>query len=169
MPTSEDRQGFVYFLQPEGGGNIKIGWAYDPELRLSQLQCGSPLRLRICRTHPGSISDEKGLHKIFAELREHGEWFRAHPALARVADAIPDPDIPDSVLTPNLKPPDGYMWRLRPDGPAISEDFAPFDPRERRKRYEERWPLYGGDLPLTAIPDDMAPENEWRQSSSEAA
>lgn len=103
MPYPKSPEGFVYFLQPEGGGLIKIGWALDPELRRMQLQCGSPLILRLCRAHPGTRQDELALHRIFGELREHGEWFRAHPSLALVADAVPDPEIPESVLKPNLE------------------------------------------------------------------
>lgn len=110
MPTFDQaRDGFVYFIQPEGGGLIKIGWAKDPDARRTLLQCGSPVKLKLCRAQPGAMEDEKSLHRIFAELREHGEWFRAHPALARVADAIPDPKIEDGAITP----PTDLSWEVK--------------------------------------------------------
>lgn len=88
----------IYFVQPVGGGLIKIGRADDPEARLKALQVGSPVSLRLCRAEEAPVVWEARLHQAFAKYREHGEWFRAHPALARIADAIPDPEIPDEAI-----------------------------------------------------------------------
>jgi len=89
---------YIYFVQPEGGGPIKIGRADDPEKRLRALQTGSPIPLRLCRTVQAPPTWEIRLHYTFAAWRSHGEWFKAHPALARLADAIPDRDIPDDPI-----------------------------------------------------------------------
>lgn len=166
MPKPESPVGFVYFIQPVDGGLIKIGWALDPDLRLTQLQCGSPLKLRICRTHPGTRLDEMALHRVFAELREHGEWFRAHPSLANVADAIPDPEIAPSALCPAANVTDEVRtriyrseWRTAAHSRAFCPQRPPTDPLDalqRAGRYE----------PLTALPEDMEPESEWRQTSA---
>lgn len=65
----------IYFVQPQGGGLIKIGCAKDPEARLRNLQTASPVRLVILATMDGDILDEQRLHRRFRQLRQHGEWF----------------------------------------------------------------------------------------------
>lgn len=67
--------GFVYFIQGEGGGPIKIGWAVYPRGRLSSLQASSPVRLRLLAYVPGGVAKERRLHQQFAADRLHGEWF----------------------------------------------------------------------------------------------
>jgi hypothetical protein len=80
-----DQHAFVYFCQPVDGGPIKIGLAVDPRNRLSGLQIGSPVRLRMLAIAEGGAEYEAELHKRFAEWRLHGEWFdEAAPGLADV-------------------------------------------------------------------------------------
>lgn len=69
--------GVVYFIQPIEGGLVKIGFTTGLAIdRLASLQTGSPVRLRIIGTMRGTVLDEQRLHGLFAEEREHGEWFR---------------------------------------------------------------------------------------------
>jgi hypothetical protein len=69
--------GFVYFVKAPGeNGLVKIGWAVDPWKRLSTLQCGSPVELQLVACVPGGPADERAMHRRFASLRAHGEWFR---------------------------------------------------------------------------------------------
>lgn len=86
---------FLYFVQAENGGPIKIGLALDPEKRLAQLQTGHPERLVLCEVVWVTRSFERRLHTLFAAYRLHGEWFRAHPVLAHIAHAEPDPALAD--------------------------------------------------------------------------
>jgi hypothetical protein len=80
-------RGFVYFIAPEAlmhreeGDDarlVKIGFTTGkPRSRLSQLQTGSPLPLRLWAYVAGTNELEKALHQAFAPLRSHGEWFFA--------------------------------------------------------------------------------------------
>ncbi len=67
---------FVYFIQGEITGCVKIGVARDPALRLKTLQTGCAERLFLIRSLPGDRRLERWLHKRFAALRVRGEWFR---------------------------------------------------------------------------------------------
>ena len=73
--------GHIYFIQAEGGGPIKIGWATKPERRLAGMQPHSPLRLQILFHEPGNGRDEAALHAKFAVSRLHGEWFAPAPEI----------------------------------------------------------------------------------------
>lgn len=66
--------GLTYFIQGEDGGPIKIGFTTNhPKERLSELQVGSPVRLCFVGFMKGRRELE--LHRRFAHLRLHGEWF----------------------------------------------------------------------------------------------
>jgi len=72
----------VYFIQGEYGGPIKIGIANDIQSRLASHQTGSPVILRIVGiSSNGGKKLESKLHKQFADIRLHGEWFEATPEL----------------------------------------------------------------------------------------
>jgi hypothetical protein len=67
----------VYFIQAaDGTGPIKIGWANDPQKRLTTIQRMSPVSLAILGTVEGDRKKEKRIHLHFADLRLYGEWFR---------------------------------------------------------------------------------------------
>lgn len=73
----------IYFAQAEGIGHIKIGFtdSLDASDRVVTLQTGSPVLLRLLGTIPGTIDDEKDLHRRFAAHRVCGEWFKPVPEL----------------------------------------------------------------------------------------
>lgn len=71
-PTSES----VYFVQAGARGAIKIGQSSDPVRRISALFTQSPERLHFLGAMPGDAKTEARLHRRFAGLRMHGEWFR---------------------------------------------------------------------------------------------
>lgn len=75
--------GYVYFIQGEDGGPIKIGWSESPEDRLSALQTGYPARLVLLGTIPGERALEGKTHRRFRHLRLHNEWFRPAADLVR--------------------------------------------------------------------------------------
>lgn len=73
--------GFIYFIQPDVGGLIKIGWATSPASRMAQMQAHGPLILRLLHSEPGNGKQERALHARFGDLRQHGEWFGPGPEL----------------------------------------------------------------------------------------
>lgn len=80
--------GTIYFPESGAGGPIKIGWTSGVRIRLAQLQCGNPKRLRVLSSMPGTSREEAALQKRFAEHRIHLEWFRRCPALLAVVRSV---------------------------------------------------------------------------------
>lgn len=77
--ATKDTKGFIYFIQRGYTGPVKIGWALDPDRRLGELQIGSAEDLHIIGITPGTMADERQLHKDVAEYRVRGEWFQLPP------------------------------------------------------------------------------------------
>lgn len=74
----------VYFIQPVGGGLIKIGVSNSPISRLEALQVGCPVDLKIIGLIPDAEpGTEAALHARFAHARVRGEWFEPVPELLR--------------------------------------------------------------------------------------
>jgi hypothetical protein len=69
-------------------GPIKIGWSGVPESRLASVLVWSPILLEIAATCDGGRSLELNLHKCFADLHSHGEWFKADPRLTDAVEKI---------------------------------------------------------------------------------
>jgi hypothetical protein len=82
--------GFVYFIQPTGGGLIKIGTAVRPRTRIDDLRRMSAVSLRILRITHGGRKLEQEAHHFFARERRHGEWFEPSPRLLAWIDGLPD-------------------------------------------------------------------------------
>lgn len=139
------KQTHIYFIQPEGGGLIKVGRALEPEKRLRELQIGSPVKLVLCRAEPAPGWWETRLHQVFAPWRQHGEWFKAHPALANIGDCIPDQTLEAEPIDLTAVVASESLWR--------SIQWANHDPAD----YEEPEPE------LEYEPDD--PEG-WRDTRS---
>jgi hypothetical protein len=78
--------GCVYFVR--AGEHVKIGHtAGRVHKRLAQLQIGNPYRLELIGTMAGGPQQERAMHRRFAHLRAHGEWFQAAPdLLAAIAE-----------------------------------------------------------------------------------
>lgn len=84
----QSRETYLYFVQTELTGAVKIGVADDPRSRLRELQCGNHETLRIAaawKTHAGL---ERFVHKHLRAMRIRGEWFRPNYMLADVLDAL---------------------------------------------------------------------------------
>ena len=65
----------MYFIEAEGQNRIKIGVARDPEERMSTLQAGSPVKLKLLGTVAGGQAREIKTHKKLAKWHVRGEWF----------------------------------------------------------------------------------------------
>jgi hypothetical protein len=76
---------YVYFIKTHtkpGYMNelVKIGKSNDPYERLSQLQIGSPVKLRMmaiveCEGDDDAFRVEKLAHELFERQHKQGEWF----------------------------------------------------------------------------------------------
>lgn len=74
--VSARTRGFVYFITAEPDEFVKIGWSLNNPLgRMRDLQTGCPEALRLMAYFPGSLEDERRLHRTFAELQYRSEWF----------------------------------------------------------------------------------------------
>jgi hypothetical protein len=71
-----DPYSVVYFIRM--GDLIKIGYTTNLQKRVSGL---SLTMAHVVATVFGGSALEEELHERFADLREHGEWFRAEPPL----------------------------------------------------------------------------------------
>jgi hypothetical protein len=99
----------IYVIQAEIGGPIKIGYTSGAAVaRLADLQCGSPLRLRIVGTFKGDIGRERRIHGDLAEHRLHGEWFSVNETVmsylraATTEEIMPSGARLESYLGPRL-------------------------------------------------------------------
>lgn len=82
-PTFPQATGFVYFIQGKKTRRVKIGFSVNPTERLRDLQCGSPDKLVLLGCVHGTVKTERELHKKFAHLHSHGEWFECDTELAQ--------------------------------------------------------------------------------------
>ena len=154
---------FIYFIQPVDGGPIKIGRADDPVARRAEIQVGNWLRLRLTRCVVAEAIMEARLHAVFAKLCVGGEWFRAHPALAAIAEAIPDPDpeLSDLVITPSPIDPATKPTRMQEYVQRMEER----DEREARRWVERVPPAHCAYRTITFMPDPD--EDGWKNSSAD--
>jgi hypothetical protein len=72
---------WVYFVTY--ADKVKIGTARSVKKRFAELQCGSPVILRLAGQMPGDNRDERELHERWNEYRLHGEWFRLNPEIRK--------------------------------------------------------------------------------------
>lgn len=67
--------GHLYFIRSMTLEAMKIGFAVDPEQRLSGIQTGNPHRLYISTVVPIQREAERALHDFLKPHRTHGEWY----------------------------------------------------------------------------------------------
>lgn len=72
---------YVYFIQGEHGGAIKIGTTYDLPKRLKTLQTGYPDTLKCLLLIRGNKNIEEKIHEELKESRLTGEWFSPDAAV----------------------------------------------------------------------------------------
>lgn len=73
--------GYIYFIQGENGGSIKIGYTKDVSERIKALQTGHPDTLVCLDLFPGSMPMETLIHRDLRKyrIRPNGEWFKPDP------------------------------------------------------------------------------------------
>ena len=75
--------GFIYFLYD--GNSVKVGFTTKaPEERLNEIQTGNPNKLKLIGHFPGTIRDEKEVHKRWEVVKAKGgsEWFNVNEQAA---------------------------------------------------------------------------------------
>ncbi|HEX2753662.1 MAG TPA: GIY-YIG nuclease family protein [Alphaproteobacteria bacterium] len=86
---TQAKYGYVYFIKPTAySGPIKIGCSKWPDNRLSDILAWSPIPLEILGSVPGDFSDERYLHRCFADAHSHKEWFHPTPKLKATIQTI---------------------------------------------------------------------------------
>jgi hypothetical protein len=99
----EEVTGYVYFIQMDRIGPIKIGFTKDIGKRLLSLQVGSPYPLRLLLITPGNERFEKEIHSCLNNLRMEGEWFLPHPKLLKEIEFMRSQDHLRGFIEPNPK------------------------------------------------------------------
>lgn len=87
---------YVYFIQGESGGPIKIGKTGAVKNRVHELQVGNPNTLKILKSAmETSILTEKRLHHFFSafRVRANGEWFHPDPYILSFIEKIKGSDL----------------------------------------------------------------------------
>lgn len=74
-----NQENWIYFIQANTGGPVKVGYARSVNRRLNALQGASPARLLVVAQIPGAMADEKRLHAKLQPERVRGEWFTPGP------------------------------------------------------------------------------------------
>jgi hypothetical protein len=86
-PLKHAEDGYLYFIQAEAGGPIKIGYTGWPEKRLVTLQVAHAEKLVILAKTKTSKENERQIHEHFAGSRIRGEWYEPTPELlANIAE-----------------------------------------------------------------------------------
>lgn len=80
--------GFVYFIQANEGGPVKIGWSDNPKRRLNQLQAAHHGTLNLLAAVPGGRDTEKSIHGRLDDYRVRGEWFEDCEPVREVMAAL---------------------------------------------------------------------------------
>lgn len=79
-------QQYVYAV--EGAGLVKIGRSVAPSFRMTMLQSGSPVKLKLRGWVTGDHRLERELHDRFSAYRRHGEWFALAGIVAEWVDGL---------------------------------------------------------------------------------
>lgn len=94
MACLESSPSALYFIQPVGGGPIKIGIALNPRRRLSQLNVSSFRRLGLLAVVQGAADREVRIHEALAPHRLNGEWFEnCGEVLELIKDTLMEADV----------------------------------------------------------------------------
>lgn len=74
-------EGYVYFLLARAVSRVKIGRTINIDRRFAEVRLISPIPLEMVGYVEGGAKMEARLHRQWAHLRHHGEWFTATPDL----------------------------------------------------------------------------------------
>ncbi len=78
--------GFVYFIQCENTGPIKIGFTKDIKKRFYGMQTGNPFKLNMLFNYRANRQTEEMFHEWFRGVNVRGEWFWPTPKLLEMIE-----------------------------------------------------------------------------------
>lgn len=78
----------IYFMLAEEMASLKIGYAENPQSRLSKLRTDCPCEVRLLAVMEGDTAQEKALHERFHVYRRRGEWFSYTSDLRAFVEAL---------------------------------------------------------------------------------
>lgn len=118
----------VYFVVAESVDRVKIGFAQASNFRdrMSALQTGSPVQLRVARVIAGSRNEEKALHRRWKHAAVGGEWF-VWSVIRDEAESLAC--IPDAWQTATL--PERKSTSLKRNPPTACSDCGTRGPRKQ--------------------------------------
>lgn len=79
----------VYFIRCAETRRVKIGLSADPFKRVSKINSDSPYPVELLAVEDGGAERESELHRRFAAIRLHGEWFAASDDLMAHIETLP--------------------------------------------------------------------------------
>lgn len=82
---------WLYFIRPVGrAGPVKIGITLNPHQRLACHQTYSPVALEYAGLAEidGAAALERALHRQFADVRSHSDWFAGTEELYEAIGAV---------------------------------------------------------------------------------
>lgn len=137
---------YIYIIAIDEVGMVKVGISDNPQKRLSQLTTGSPFKMRIehsfaAPSRKAAEDIERGFHRVYADKRGNGEWFKMKPHAASLAlslsliktirEALPTAEPEDLSATfqaigfPKWTGIDEYIFSDRlPDSPGTTDDVT---------------------------------------------
>ncbi len=128
---------WVYVVgMPSREPPVKIGISCNPDFRVRELQCGSPVPLVVHYSmEVGTEAErlEEVVHRALYKHRIHGEWFNVTPeaAVAVLAQLWLSPREPELVT---YDTPDEMLIRRVPDYRRSVCDLPPLPVLTRRRR-----------------------------------
>jgi mRNA-degrading endonuclease YafQ of YafQ-DinJ toxin-antitoxin module len=123
---------YVYFLQSEIGGPIKIGTAINAKKRLKEIQAVNPYKIEIVALIRGSYKEEKKFHKSFKEHRLHGEWFEPVESLNKLVKNLGICNMGAAIQEKPLKDSVVKMLTMRQEGKTFQQIADEFQVSRQR-------------------------------------
>ncbi len=90
MARPEKQCGYIYFLLAESVSAIKIGFTREGRLegRMADYRVHSPYEYDLLKLIPGTMVEERMIHRRFVKLKIHGEWFAYTDELKKFIDKL---------------------------------------------------------------------------------
>lgn len=92
MPANDE--GFIYFIASfpgrDGHNLVKIGFTGNVHKRLETFRTALPFDPELAFSMPGTMADEKEIHRRLAESRFNREWFHYDDRVQAMIDDLVD-------------------------------------------------------------------------------
>jgi hypothetical protein len=82
--------GFIYFLQSDYNGLIKVGYTTDITKRFGSLRASNAASIGIIKVVLGNFFLESEIKRFLKFCQHHNEWFYPHDKLLAFIDSLVD-------------------------------------------------------------------------------